>query len=152
MLSWLWGNGNSFSPLVDVQTCAAIMEVNMEVPQEQKNRYVMRPSHTTWLSHKDCTSFYSEYLLIQVHCSCIDNSQEKGFKRCSWVWGAGMVRKLGMQGLLLPSLSSNREPASQGTRFGNTGDHLILRSWDKHKGHELLSPRDRNAEQWLYAE
>jgi hypothetical protein len=58
-----------------------------------------------------------------------------------------MVRKLGMQGLLLPSLSSNREPASQGTRFGNTGDHLILRSWDKHKGHELLSPRDRNAEQ-----
>lgn len=72
--SWhkTWGEKNTFSLLVLVQTDAAMMKVNVYAPQKARKRSTAQSSYTT-LEHipKELYILLQSYLLIHIQCCSI---------------------------------------------------------------------------------
>ena len=71
----MWGKGNTFSLLVQVQTCTTTVEIGVLVSQKIGSQATSRPSNTT-LGHipRGCSNIPQEHLLNYVHSSTIYNS------------------------------------------------------------------------------
>ena len=77
MLARVWSKGNTPSLLVKVQTCVAIVEINMVVSQKTGNQSTSRPSYTI-PGHipKGSANLSQGHLLNYVLRSFICNSQK----------------------------------------------------------------------------
>ena len=47
MLVRMWGKGNTYLLLVEVQTCTSNMEISVEILQKAENRAIKRSNHIT---------------------------------------------------------------------------------------------------------
>lgn len=70
MLAWMWGERNTNSLSVDMQTGAATMETSVEIPEKAVHRFTTGPSFITHgQDPKDA-------FLIHSHYCSIHDSQE----------------------------------------------------------------------------
>lgn len=70
MLAWMWGERNTNSLLVGMQTGAATMEFSGEFPERAVNRFTTGPSSIT------CGQYPKDAFLIHAHYCSMHNSQE----------------------------------------------------------------------------
>ena len=74
----MWKEGNPCALLVRLQIGIPLIEKSMEIPQKNKNRYIIQPSNSTfgYLSKENENTNSKTYIYPYVHCSVIYNSQD----------------------------------------------------------------------------
>ena len=77
MLARMWRNGNPLALLVGMQTSAATLENNVEVPQKIKHRTTLWPSNSTTrnLSKVNRSADSQGHMYPNVYSSTINNRQ-----------------------------------------------------------------------------
>lgn len=120
------------------QYSCSYYEINMEAPQKEKSRPIIRQS--------GCSLEFSPglHILLETlaHPGCsTHNSQEKVLRQILLgIWGAGTVRNMGTPALLQPLFLLQRIRFSRIQIWKHWGT-FDLKDTVKHKGHELTGSK-----------